>query len=67
MLEQMGIAAKAASYQLALLSSREKNQVLEKLPIIWKRRPKISSARTRRILQRRALTASARPCWTVWP
>ncbi len=31
MLEQMGIAAKAASWQLALLSSREKNQVLEKL------------------------------------
>ena len=29
MLEQMGIAAKAASYKLALLSSREKNQVLE--------------------------------------
>lgn len=31
MLEQMGIAAKAASRQLALLSSREKNQVLEKI------------------------------------
>lgn len=31
MLEQMGIAAQAASYQLALLSSREKNQVLEKI------------------------------------
>lgn len=29
MLEQMGIAAKAASYKLALLSSREKNLVLE--------------------------------------
>lgn len=29
MLEQMGIAAKAASYKLALLSSREKNQVLQ--------------------------------------
>jgi len=28
MLEQMGIAAKAASYKLALLSSREKNRVL---------------------------------------
>ncbi len=27
----MGIAAKAASRQLALLSSREKNQVLEKI------------------------------------
>ncbi|HGY3899406.1 TPA: glutamate-5-semialdehyde dehydrogenase [Klebsiella aerogenes] len=31
MLEQMGIAAKAASYQLALLSSRKKNQVLNKI------------------------------------
>lgn len=31
MLEQMGIAAKAASWQLALLSSQEKNQVLEKI------------------------------------
>ncbi|KFC08222.1 gamma-glutamyl phosphate reductase [Trabulsiella guamensis ATCC 49490] len=31
MLEKMGIAAKAASYQLALLSSREKNRVLEKI------------------------------------
>lgn len=29
MLEKMGIAAKAASYELALLSSREKNRVLE--------------------------------------
>lgn len=29
MLEQMGIAAKQASYQLALLSSQEKNRVLE--------------------------------------
>ncbi|EGT4353977.1 glutamate-5-semialdehyde dehydrogenase [Cronobacter sakazakii] len=31
MLEQMGQAAKAASYQMALLSSREKNCVLEKI------------------------------------
>lgn len=31
MLEQMGITAKEASWQLALLSSREKNQVLEKI------------------------------------
>lgn len=31
MLEQMGIAAKAASYKLALLSSSEKNRVLEKI------------------------------------
>ena len=33
MLEQMGIAAKAASWQLALLSSREKKQVLEKIAV----------------------------------
>ncbi|HCL6629790.1 TPA: glutamate-5-semialdehyde dehydrogenase [Citrobacter amalonaticus] len=31
MLEKMGIAAKAASYKLAQLSSREKNRVLEKI------------------------------------
>ncbi|WP_318378549.1 glutamate-5-semialdehyde dehydrogenase [Enterobacter sp.] len=31
MLEQMGIAAKAASYKLAQLSAREKNRVLEKM------------------------------------
>ena len=31
MLEQMGAAAKAASYKLALLSSRDKNRVLEKI------------------------------------
>ena len=31
MLEQMGIAAKQASYKLAQLSSREKNRVLEML------------------------------------
>ena len=31
MLEQMGIAAKAASYKLAQLSSREKNRVLEQI------------------------------------
>jgi glutamate-5-semialdehyde dehydrogenase len=30
-LEQMGIAARAASYRLALLSSREKNRVLESI------------------------------------
>ncbi|MCE0800369.1 glutamate-5-semialdehyde dehydrogenase [Buttiauxella sp. S04-F03] len=31
MLEQMGKAAKAASYQMALLSSREKNRALERI------------------------------------
>ena len=34
MLEQMGIAAKQASYKLAQLSSREKNRVLEKSRIV---------------------------------
>jgi glutamate-5-semialdehyde dehydrogenase len=36
MLEQMGIAAKAASYKLALLSSREKIAYWKKSPITWK-------------------------------
>ncbi len=50
MLEQMGIAAKAASWQLALLSSREKNQVLEKIAdYLRKRRPTIFCAPTRKI------------------
>lgn len=49
MLEQMGIAAKAASWQLALLSSREKNQYWKRSPIIWKRRPTIFCAPTRKI------------------
>ena len=31
MLEKMGKEAKAASYQLALLSSNDKNRVLEKI------------------------------------
>ena len=49
MLEQMGIAAKAASWQLALLSSREKNQVLEKIADYLERRPTIFCAPTRKI------------------
>lgn len=36
MLEQMGIAAKAASYKLALLSSREKIAYWKKSPITRK-------------------------------
>ena len=31
MLEQMGAAAKAASYKMALISRREKNRVMEKI------------------------------------
>lgn len=57
MLEQMGIAAKAASYKLALLSSGEKNRVLEKIAENWKRKWKVSSARTYKMLSRREPTA----------
>ncbi|SUG43886.1 gamma-glutamyl phosphate reductase [Salmonella enterica subsp. arizonae] len=56
MLEQMGIAAKAASYKLALLSSREKNRVLEKSLTNWNRRPRLFSAPTRRMSRRRVKT-----------
>lgn len=49
MLEQMGIAAKAASWQLALLSSRERIRYWKRSPIIWKRRPTIFCAPTRKI------------------
>lgn len=49
MLEQMGAAAKAASYKLALLSSREKNRVLEKSLIIWNRNPLRSCEPTNKI------------------
>lgn len=54
MLEQMGAAAKAASYKLALLSSREKNRVLEKSLIIWNRSRRKSSSPTNRICWKRA-------------
>lgn len=57
MLEQMGIAAKQASYKLAQLSSREKNQALEKLLIIWKHSAQRSSTLTSRIWLTRAPTA----------
>lgn len=54
MLEQMGIAAKAASYKLALLSSGEKNTRAGKnKPMNWKRKWKVSSARTYKMLSRR--------------
>jgi hypothetical protein len=48
MLEQMGIAAKAA-WQLALLSSRKRTRYWKRSPIIWKRRPTIFCAPTRKI------------------
>ncbi len=50
MLEQMGIAAKQASYKLAQLSSREKNRV----PL------------TPRMLLTREPMALAKRCLTVW-
>ena len=58
MLEQMGIAAKQASYKLAQLSSREKNRVLHKA--------KSSSTLTPRMLLTRVPMALAKRCLTVW-
>ena len=57
MLEQMGIAAKQASYKLAQLSSREKN---------WKHKAKSSSTLTPRMLLTRVPMALAKRCLTVW-
>ena len=54
MLEQMGAAAKAASYKLALLSSREKNRVLEK---IWNPSRRKFCSPTSRICWKRVATA----------
>ncbi|OAF48767.1 hypothetical protein AXK30_09305 [Escherichia coli] len=66
MLEQMGIAAKQASYKLAQLSSREKNRVLEKSPMNWKHKAKSSSTLTPRMLLTRVPMALAKRCLTVW-
>ena len=64
MLEQMGIAAKAASYKLALLSSREKNRVLEKIADeLEAQTESILSANAQDVA---AKTASAKRCWIVW-
>ncbi len=47
MLEQMGIAAKQASYKLAQLSSREKkSRAGKKSPMNWKHKAKSSSTLT---------------------
>jgi glutamate-5-semialdehyde dehydrogenase len=54
MLEQMGIAAKAASYKLAQLSSREKNQVLEKIADYLEAQTDEICALTLRIWRKRA-------------
>ena len=64
MLEQMGIAAKQASYKLAQLSSREKNRVLEK--IADEHKAKSSSTLTPRMLLTRVPMALAKRCLTVW-
>ena len=64
MLEQMGIAAKQASYKLAQLSSREKNRVLEK--IADELEAQSESMLTRRMLQTRVPMALAKRCLTVW-
>ena len=60
MLEQMGIAAKQASYKLAQLSSREKS------PMNWKHKAKSSSTLTPRMLLTREPMALAKRCLTVW-
>ena len=61
MLEQMGIAAKQASYKLAQLSSREKNRVLEKIADELEAQSEI-------ILNANAQEpmALAKRCLTVW-
>ncbi len=66
MLEQMGIAAKQASYKLAQLSSREKNRVLERSAMNWKHKAKSSSTLTPRMLLTRVPMALAKRCLTVW-
>ena len=52
MLEQMGAAAKAASYKLALLSSREKKSL-----IIWNPSRRKFCSPTSRICWKRVATA----------
>ncbi len=66
MLEQMGIAAKQASYKLAQLSSREKNRVLEKIADELEAQAKSSSTLTPRMLLMRVPMALAKRCLTVW-
>ena len=75
MLEQMGIAAKAASYKLALLSSREKNQVLETIAdaleaqtdgILSANAQDLADARTARSEARRAVKGCS-SLWSPYP
>lgn len=56
MLEQMGAAAKAASYKLALLSSREKNRVLEKIADYLESQSQRFCSPTSRICWKRVVT-----------
>ncbi|STW03603.1 Uncharacterised protein [Klebsiella pneumoniae subsp. rhinoscleromatis] len=50
MLEQMGIAAKAASWQAGVtLQPGKRIRYWKRSPIIWKRRPTIFCAPTRKI------------------
>lgn len=66
MLEQMGIAAKQASYKLAQLSSREKIACWKRSLMSWKHRAKASSMLTPRMLLTRVPMALAKRCLTVW-
>lgn len=66
MLEQMGIAAKQASYKLAQLSSREKIACWKKSPMNWKHKAKSSSTLTPVMLLTRVPMALAKRCLTVW-
>lgn len=54
MLEQMGIAAKQASYKLAQLSSREKSRAGKKSPMNWKHSEIILNANARDVADARA-------------
>ncbi len=66
MLEQMGIAAKQASYKLAQLSSREKNRVLEKIADELEAQSEIIlNANAQDVADARAM-ALAKRCLTVW-
>ena len=64
MLEQMGIAAKQASYKLAQLSSREKNRVLEKIADELEAQSEIILKPW--MLLTREPMALAKRCLTVW-
>ncbi len=58
MLEQMGIAAKQASYKLSATLQPRKKSCWKKSPMNWKHKAKVSSTLTRRMLQTRVPMAS---------